>query len=157
MRMTGFWDEYNSILADDPDADWGFLENGLKCRGLTPYSFLHGDCTIFAQYLHDTYGYGVEAVFQEPSQLVHCYCVACTSDNTALYIDVRGACSDYTEFMREYYEAGLWDNDDYSYTLSYDEVPEKYCAPTWGFAYEAAEAIDKEYGFYRVTDIRAVA
>ncbi len=146
----GFWTEFDEILEDLPNAEWGYLESELKTNGLTPYDFLHGLCNYFAQYLHDIYGYKMAGLYEEPDQMIHAYCTK-EIDGVTYYIDVRGITDDWNEFIKEFYESGTWSGDyDYSYFLTGDQVNERDNIEEMrkGKAYEAAQMIDREYGYY---------
>ena len=105
----------------------------MEYHGITSYDFLHGNCNIFAEYLHKKYSYNIEAVFEEPSQLIHMYCTTVSPFGEKLYIDVRGVNSDFGEFMQEFEDSGLWTSesmkDGYSYTIKYGkEMPEAHAS-----------------------------
>ncbi len=163
---NGFWEEYSSVLEDDPEADWAFLDvldsgqtdvdsEHFSGRKINAYDFLHGDCVAFAQYLNEKYGYEVEIAYQRdddeedsPARIVHAYCIAKASDGKDVYVDVRGANSDWDEFMREFYDQGLWANDDYSFEQPFaNGVPADLKVDKNSSAYRAAAELDEEFGY----------
>lgn len=121
------------------------------------YNFLHGDCNIFAQYLNKEFGYKVGAVFQEDEsgnkQLVHMFGIYhvdeyYNAEGYDIYIDVRGMCTNFEYFMKEFYDNGLYDPDD-SVLEIYNAVPEKYktsAEDRW--RYDFAEELNTVMGYY---------
>ncbi len=122
-------------------------------KSYTAYDFLHGDCNLFAQYLHETYGYKLGAVFEtdddENYHLVHMFCYNKQDDGRTDYIDVRGKCDDFDLFMKEFYDVGLWADDDYTIYNEYDKMPDNYKVSgedAWRIL--AAACMDYWYSFY---------
>ncbi len=120
MKKYDFWDELKSMQEEMPEATWGFLENELNLFGHNPYDFLHGNCDIFAEILHEKYGYELE--YAECLGLVHAYCVT-EIDGMTCYIDVRGICCDYEEFLDDFKEF-IFPNKFSRERLN--DVPERY-------------------------------
>ena len=124
----------------------------------TPYTFLHGDCNIFAQYLHETYGYDIEAVMFRgaggKNLLIHMYCVDGSGADTE-YIDIRGRCDDFSLLMAEYCD--WFDEDDEDVFIQrFSDMPEEFVVrkeDAWRKA--VAKGIDNKYGFYSKTPRRA--
>ncbi len=162
----GFWVEFEEYLNENPEeaenAEMdGYIQTELTfstCEernedGLEP-DYLHGSCTTFAQCLNEVFGYKVECVYQtedpdDSPQLVHAYCTTQTTDGKTFYVDVRGMIDDYDKFMAEFYDAGLWSNDDYSFTESdMDSIPDRYKESAESFEYQAAKKVIKDFGGY---------
>ena len=123
MYRNGFYiklDELNEEF-EDYDFDFSFLENEISYKRITPDWFLHGNCDIFACYLHEKYGYEIKAIYEyDSNQLIHVYCTA-EINNKTVYIDVRGITDDWNEFITEY-------DDWYSVDCPIEtfEIPEYY-------------------------------
>ena len=152
----GFWTDLEKMQKDTPEADWGFLENELFAYGVNLYDFLHGRCAYFAQYLHDTYGYKIVGLYEEPDQLIHAYCVE-VIDGISYYIDVRGITDNWAEFIQEFYDTGCWCGDySYSYYLTDNDVVSKEDAEgikkesPYNNPYKAAAVIDDKYKYYNL-------
>ncbi len=161
---NGFYKELDEIRKEDPELyngvyDFSFMENceGIDGEGFNDvdeegirfnaFDFLHGYCNEFADFLHKKYGYQVEAV-KEDGELVHMYCTADISGKKH-YIDIRGITDSWEEFMEEFYNAGLWGNDDRSKYIKYQEVPKKYrCASKKRKM--LMENLDMDYDYYRI-------
>ena len=142
----GFWNDIYSLREDAEDEgylediDFSFMDGGLHSHGYNTYNFLHGCCNEFADYLHRTYGYKVMAIL-EHGQLIHMYC-----ETDSGYIDIRGVCDDFEEFMQDFTDNGLWENSDCTVIREYKKIPAKYRASEDGL--KAAAAMDQEYGYY---------
>ena len=153
--MTGFWEDFKTLLEEDTDTEWGFIENAsvrLNNRMYNAYNYLHGFCDIFAQCLHERYGYSMEYIFQrtgdnedDPVVLIHAYCKTVVKGKD-VYIDVRGIQGDYDVFVDEFRD--FFDFDDYTYTTQNDD-------PLPGHIYcddldhkKAAEKLIEEYREY---------
>lgn len=174
ISMNGFWEDRKAILDgldedERPEFDDDFCEHGFEFMDATSsdirdipgyandfsaYNFLHGHCNVFAQYLSKKYGYDVEAVYEvnrwdhNRKTLVHMYCTY-EKDGKTVYVDIRGKCNDWDLFMKEFYDLGLWENDDDTVFGNYTEVPRRYRAKRsdkWIFA--AAAVYDEKYGYY---------
>lgn len=63
--------------------------------------FLHGICHIFAYDLHRKFGYDILELKNKSGGMTHWCCVSDYNDKK-LYIDVRGATTDYNEFLEEF-------------------------------------------------------
>lgn len=150
-----FWDIWETIEEDESGyKDWAFLENEAGAEGelqedfknlkINLYTFLHGECTIFSQYLKNKYGYKCQAIF-EYNRLVHMYCI----DNKGSYIDIRGRCDNFDKLMKDFYDLGMYDNmDDISFK-TYKIIPGKYSDRSEGKKYlKLCEKIDKAYGYW---------
>ena len=153
----GFWTDHDELLEEYPNCGWEFLQNEFCHGGITPYDFLHGHCNLFAEYLHDVYGYDIEAVFEDPDTLIHMYCTTCSVDGRKLYIDVRGITSDFRELMQEYEDEGmctLAENlaDGYLYICQFgDQMPYRFQSNYTAYhkrVLTAARMIDEEFMFY---------
>ena len=117
---NGFYKELDELRKDDPEADFGCLENVDVTPDRNAFRFLHGFCDEFAAMLSDVYGYEIEAVrhFDEDGfggKLIHAYCVSEIAGEKA-YIDIRGITTDVEKFFEAfenevtYYPDGeLWD------------------------------------------------
>ena len=154
----GFWEDRESFLEDYPDTGWNYLEDEFKTHNRTPYNFLHGECDIFARYLSDKYGYMMSALYEEPNQLIHAYCTN-EVNGVVYYIDVRGITDNWEEFIREFYDTGIWCGDySYSYFLEGKELDEvlnhNRIEMSFLEAYKASAAIDGEYRYYDFYDYR---
>lgn len=64
-------------------------------------NFLHSICHIFAYVLHQKFGYDILELQDESGCMVHWCCVS-DYKGRELYIDVRGATTDYYEFLSEF-------------------------------------------------------
>lgn len=109
MYRNGFYIKLDDLKneCEDFSCDFSFLENEISYGTITPDWFLHGNCDIFACYLHDKYGYEMKAVCN-PEQLIHVYCIA-NINNKTVYIDIRGITDDWNEFITEFDD---WYSDD---------------------------------------------
>ena len=110
MYRNGFYikmDELNEEY-EDYEYDFNFLEDEISYKNITPDWFLHGNCDIFACYLHEKYGYEMKAIYDCDGELIHVYCTAEINDET-VYIDVRGITDDWDEFITEFDD---WDYSD---------------------------------------------
>ena len=146
---NGFWLELDELRKENPedDYDFSFMENyTLKDNKLNAFDFLHGFCNEFADYLHEKYGYSVEAV-REYGNLIHMYCTA-EIDGETHFIDIRGICDDWDEFMQEFTDAGLWENMDRTRYLEYEKVPRKHKLKKSNE--ELVRYFDEEFGCYAV-------
>lgn len=97
----GFYTDLEELREEYEDADWGFLENEISYKELTPHDFLHGYCFEFARHLHELYGYQVECIYGEDGSLIHAYCVI-EKDSKPLFIDIRGCTDDWEDFTEEF-------------------------------------------------------
>ncbi len=102
---NGFYSDLDTLRTEEgcEDADFSFLESEYGCGEYryNAYQFLHGYCYVFAEALHDIYGYQVENAYGENGFLVHSYCITYDEDSP-LFIDVRGITDDYQEFIEEF-------------------------------------------------------
>ena len=123
MYRNGFYvklDELNEEF-EDYDYSFDFLENEVSYSRITPDWFLHGNCDIFACYLHEKYGYEMKAVYEYDSEeLIHAYCTA-EVNNKTVYIDIRGITDDWNEFITEFDD---WYSSDCP--IETFEIPEYY-------------------------------
>lgn len=169
---TGFWEDYEEYREEEGEADWAFLDGNdvdVVCdmnigdeifhRRYNAYDFLHGCCTAFAQYLNETYGYDIEIIYQryddeedssKTAQVVHAYCITPEGH----YVDIRGVCDNWEEFIQDFIDTGLWDNDDYSFEQTYKEMPEDLKTSPDGSVYKAAIEMDKKYPGYYSCDMK---
>lgn len=143
MKKYDFWDELRSLREEFPEASWGYLENEYSLFGLSPYDFLHGSCDIFAEVLHEKYGYTLE--YAECLGLLHAYCVK-ELDGHTYYIDVRGICSDYDEFLEDFKEYFI----EKKFSIArLDSIPERYIhSDNICRERSAAKAIIEYYNYY---------
>ncbi len=155
---NGFYEDYDTFceeaeaIGDVYDSGFDFLDVGIRTHNKTPYNFIHVECNVFASFLHDKYGYKIESVWNKSGEykgLVHSYCVK-EVNGIKYYIDVRGITDSWHEFIQEFYDNGLWNDDsDESYftdnTLGRDTYQHKV---EWDEAYKASEVINDEYLFY---------
>ena len=107
--QTGFW------FYDDPCFD---TLAATDCGDVS--AFLHGCCPIFAQALHDRFGYGIVAAFTyddeiERDALVHMFC----ETPEGYLVDIRGITDDWAGFM-EAFEDEFCDLDDDVYVNTTD-------------------------------------
>ena len=163
LRYNGFWEDLENLRDElrpqGYEPDWGFLENEAHYRidnpesgyGVCPFDFLHGECNVFAQYLNRKYRYPIECVYED-GNLVHAYNVIKT-DRDTLYMDIRGYISNLDAFMAEFYDSGLWRNDDgttYGRYEKADDMPETiFCTET--AILDAAAFMDKEYDYWDIS------
>ena len=81
--------------------------------------------------------------------LIHAYNIIESGCN-ALYLDIRGFISDFDDFMAEFYDNGLWGNDDRTTYGRYDkatDLPEDiFCTEKEIMA--AARFMDSEYDYW---------
>lgn len=106
---NGFYDERETLEDDlDEDLDFSFMENtdaGSKTdkgRKLDAFDYIHGLCYYFAQQLQKTFGYKIQAVYDEEGDAIHAFCVDTLDDGRTVYIDARGCTTDFEEFIEEY-------------------------------------------------------
>lgn len=154
---NGFWDDYETYLKDDPDGEtwdinFDFLDSGIKSHNRTPYHFLHGECNVFAVFLHDKYGYDIESLWNKgefDTGLIHSYCTK-EINGVKYYIDIRGITDSYQEFMKEFYDNGLWSGDFEESYITYNTLDkDTYQNITeWDEAYKASEVMDDEYLYF---------
>lgn len=148
---SGFWSDLDDIrecsvehgdITNPDELGFDFLVDEEKFLGISPMDFLHGNCDIFARYLHDTYGYRMEAIYFR-DELIHAYCVLYQSD-TEIYIDIRGMTTNEKEFWSEfeYDPEDFWFAGDYWIT---DEIPEASAASDWK---QAAAHFDDKYRYW---------
>ena len=156
----GFWEDFELNKEEYEDADWWFLDgqNGIEGeldgKGYNLFGFLHGDCSVFAQYLKGKYNYSVEAVFQG-GQLVHMYCVEQASDGRKIYVDVRGKIDDWDVFIQEFVDDGLLDTTGNLDIRHYSHIPEKYTDQTEGKkALSFCESADRAYRYWEPEILR---
>lgn len=89
------FDDFNIILTDDED-DNPYIWD-------TSHIFLKGSCDIFALALHKLFGYETyEIKNQSNGNLIHCYAQS-TYNGKPVYIDVRGASTDFNDFYKPWY------------------------------------------------------
>lgn len=74
------------------------LEN-MECVYYDADIFLHGICHIFAFVLHQKFGYDIFELKNET--MIHWCCIS-DYNGKETYIDVRGATTDYDEFLWEF-------------------------------------------------------
>lgn len=105
---NGFYLELDGLKEDDDDASFGFLENigseyNIRSDGflITAYDYLHGYCDLFAYALHERYGLPLYEIRDDKNDLVHCFAIAETSSGK-MFVDVRGATTDYFEFIEDF-------------------------------------------------------
>lgn len=109
---TGYW---ANVDLDEPD--FTFLQGIMLTSELTmPIhldDYLHGVCSVAALALHDIFGYqilslydvseargsGIESKYSGSFPIIHDFCFDPKHD---IYIDVRGICSDFDEFISEF-------------------------------------------------------
>lgn len=63
--------------------------------------FLHGICHVFAYALHQQFGYDILELRSKSNLMVHWCCIS-NFDGKEIYIDVRGATTDYEELLMEF-------------------------------------------------------
>ena len=152
--QKGFWEEYQDMLEDYPDTEWGYLEG--HCDDaydfkFGPYNYLHGLCDAFAQALHEKYGYPLQYVIShesedDPVELIHAYCVV-ERDGKAFYVDIRGVIDDYDEFIEEF---GIELDGDYTYTCdSIEPLLEYSFAENSEYMVEARDIIELYPQYYK--------
>ena len=144
--QKGFWN-HSGI-------SWQDLKNEPSAEGHTPYDFLHGCCDVFAIILHEKYGYSLEYV--EWLGLVHAYCVA-KHDNREYYIDVRGVCSDYNTFFKEFDVFGVQGKAKVYRIDNKKDIPSQflYSEKAWQDMSDyrkAAENIISRYDYYALNE-----
>lgn len=76
------------------------LENA-DCVYYDAYIFLKGICHIFAFALHEIFGYEIYEVRSNDNGTNHWFCQS-YYQGKKIYIDVRGATTDYEEFLEEF-------------------------------------------------------
>ncbi len=76
-------------------------ELDLKSSRWNPYSFLHGHCDLFAKVLNQKFGYPILYAYGDNGCLAHAYCIVDVNGKQC-YVDVRGICSDWDEFISEF-------------------------------------------------------
>ena len=121
--------------------------------GYSLMDFLHGDCNIFAQHLHERYKYEMEAVYLDDGyggkQLVHMYCIGQDGKGRNIYIDCRGKCGDFLTLMQEFEDAGLWSSDEPYIIKRYKRMPSSQRTAeqdTWRLHF--AKLADESLGWY---------
>ena len=123
MYRNGFYIELDALNEKYKNYGYSFnfLEYETSYNGITPDLFLHGNCDIFACYLHEKYGYEMKAVYEYNSELlIHAYCTA-EINNKTVCIDVRGITDDWNEFITEFDD---WHSDDC--IIETFDIPEYY-------------------------------
>jgi hypothetical protein len=110
----GFYTDLDELREEYDCSDFGFLENEIQYKGLTPHDFLHGYCFEFARYLNLLYHYPIECIYAEDDSLIHAYCVI-EKNNKSLFIDIRGCTDDWDEFI-----------DDFADFMTYYDEPNYY-------------------------------
>ena len=166
---TGFYRELDDLREEYPEADFGFMENERLSENMvsklvfksrnsnkvvllsvmnnySAYNFLHGDCNIFAQALHDITGFPIYSI-QEPDwngnyRLVHMYC-----ESESGYIDIRGITDDWEEFLAEFKDNGLMNDDDTTTIISVKEIKKIKEDDFWRYEF-AKNFIKKQHPEY---------
>lgn len=166
---NGFWNRYEKIKkkarGEEKEAvSFAFLKGFTfpvtmyaadykEAAEFTAYDFLHGDCTVFAQYLSEKYGYNIVADFEwgedmkEP-WLIHMYCTHRDRDGNTVYVDVRGKCTDYHEFMDEFFRDGFYGNRERMFREEHTETPDRYRVDKDNWKYLNARVLDAAGGCY---------
>lgn len=152
---NGFYKELNIIKEDPDyeDDDFSFME-GENCfsdnlitdiikeypdieeywiKGFNLYKFLHGYCDVFAKALSDINGLSISTIY-EPDEdadgiedypdkyhLVHMYCTT----KEGYYVDVRGITDSWDEFIKDFTDNGLMNNDDNTVYIDIDKMTEE--------------------------------
>lgn len=87
---------------------FGFLENigsEYNIRSnvflMTAYDYLHGHCDLFAYALYERYSLPLYEIRNNKNDLVHCFAITETSSGK-MFVDVRGATTDYFEFVDDF-------------------------------------------------------
>ena len=127
MEEENCFDEdlITDLIKENPDVRENYIE------GFNLYDFLHGSCDVFAKALSDINGLSISAIY-EPDEdatgiedypdkyhLVHMYCT--TKDG--YYVDVRGITDNWDEFIKDFIDNGLMNNDDN--TVCIDKIIEE--------------------------------
>lgn len=155
---TGFWSDLDDIrecsaehgdITDPYELGFDFMVDEEKWGGLySPFDFLHGCCDVFAKYLHERYGYHIEAIYgQYGEQLIHAYCVDVSGD-TPIFLDIRGQTDNYEEFLDEFdlTERDLrWSDGEFVITGS---LPKTLSEPVTRLL-KASEWFDRRYDFWK--------
>lgn len=97
----GFYAELIELQEENPDANFGFLENVRVSDEWNAFDYLHGRCDEFAAMLSEAYGYEIETVHNADKELIHSYCTTEINGGKA-YIDVRGITVDRNLFWMEF-------------------------------------------------------
>lgn len=118
-----------------------------------PYSdlcvFLHGSCQLFALALNKKFNYPVYELVQK-DKMLHSFCIV-SYKCKKLYIDIRGATSDFEEFMQ-----GVYMIDGYEYILQQRDIHEdEKLNKKWDdIGYALAQAIIEKFPtYYNLHDI----
>jgi hypothetical protein len=98
----------SEILCDDCYIISNY-ENMADCPYDDAYTFLHGSCDLFACALHKQFGYEICEIENKNNKAIHWFCQSKYNGNT-IYIDVRGATTDFGEFISEF-EGLISEND----------------------------------------------
>ena len=80
------------------------IDNSDECPYSSALDFLHGACHLFAYMLYQLFGYEVFKIKTENNDNIHWYAQKIHQGKKA-YIDVRGATTDYDEFILEFKES----------------------------------------------------
>ena len=76
-------------------------ESKEECPFSDGNGFLHGICNIFALALHREFGYDIYEVVDKDKKSIHWFGLS-SFNNHPIYIDVRGATTDFDEFFSEF-------------------------------------------------------
>lgn len=78
-----------------------FTEELDDCPYYDASIFLHGICHIFAYALHKIFGYEIYEILSSDRKTIHWFCLSCYQKKK-VYVDIRGATTDYEEFLAEF-------------------------------------------------------
>lgn len=102
LKEIDFKDCYMALRDEDAD----------ECPYCDAHDFLQGSCDLFARALHERFGYEVYEIKRNNSTTHHWYAKS-SYQGIPIYIDIRGATTDFGEFLSGLvYSMG----DDYSIT-----------------------------------------
>lgn len=105
--------------------------------------FLHGSCQLFALALNKKYGYPVYEILQN-GEMVHSFCIM-PYLRQKMYIDIRGATSDFEDFMRG---VCIIDGKEYSLRLRNIQEDERLNNEWDDIGYAFARAIIEKFSEY---------
>lgn len=149
VLCSGFYASYNinaeqvlcnieceSVLNID---EWKELEHPYQQLSI----FLKGSCQLFALALNKKYGYPVYEITQM-DRVIHCFCIK-EYNHQKMYIDIRGATSDFEEFMLG---VNMIEGKEYSLRLRRSQEDETLNGEWDDIGYALAQATIEKFSEY---------
>lgn len=166
---TGFWKTYEKIRKKAKNAkaeklsfsfmkSFGFpvtmyAPDYKKAKEFTAHDFIQGDCSVFAQFLNEKYGYDIVAEYERGEEtdepwLIHMYCIYDGKDGETVYVDARGKCTDYSMFMEEFLGDGSFCDESRKYKEIHKMIPDEYRVRNDNWKYYNAKKLDGDLRCY---------